>query len=251
MLKRAFRAEGQKAKRRHDLLLCLLIPLIVFVWLGGLKPGSAEELANGYSALFYSLPVLHSIIYPVMMAVLASRLWDMEVKGSTTKLLYTLESRQSLFAGKVSFGLLEVLLMTGLEMLFVRLLGRVQGYTEAFPAGQFGYLALRTLAVNVMLFLSELLLMLRFENPLPAICIGIVGALVGLFSAFMPAVVSYFVPWGYYVPLSSYEVSVWEKETHTVFYGTRAQNWPLLGVAVLLAAVCFAAAWRVMKQKEV
>ena len=172
MLKRAFRAEGQKAKRRHDLLLCLLIPLIVFVWLGGLKPGSAEELANGYSALFYSLPVLHSIIYPVMMAVLASRLWDMEVKGSTTKLLYTLESRQSLFAGKVSFGLLEVLLMTGLEMLFVRLLGRVQGYTEAFPAGQFGYLALCTLAVNVMLFLSELLLMLRFENPLPAICIG-------------------------------------------------------------------------------
>ena len=251
MWKTAFHAEFQKAKRRHELLLCLLVPLVIIVWVGGLQKAGEDELANGYSELFYSIPVINAILLPVMMAVLASRLWDMEVKGSTTKLLYTLESRQSLFAGKVSFGLLEVLLMTGLEMLFVRLLGRVQGYTEAFPAGQFGYLALCTLVVNVMLFLSELLLMLRFENPLPAICIGIVGALVGLFSAFMPAIVSYFVPWGYYVPLSSYEVSVWEKETHTVLYGTRAQNWPLLGVAVLLAAVCFAAAWRIMKTKEV
>ena len=32
------------------------------------------------------------------MAILASRLWDVEVKGCTPKLLYTLQSRRSLFA---------------------------------------------------------------------------------------------------------------------------------------------------------
>ncbi len=251
MLKKAFCAELQKAKRRHDLLLCLLVPVVVFVWVGGLRPGDEEELANGYSALLYSLPVIHNIIFPVMMSVLASRLWDMEVKGSTTKLLYTLQSRKELFVGKVSFGLFEVLLMTGLEMSTVKLLGSVQGYTEPFPTAQFGYLVVCTLLVNVMLFLSEWLLMLRFENPLPAICVGIVGALVGLFSAFMPEAVSYFVPWGYYVPLSAYEVSFWDKDTHTVLYGTRAQNWGLLGLVVLLAAVLLAAAWHVMQDKEV
>ncbi len=250
MLKAAFHAELQKARRRHDLLLCLLVPLVMVVWVGGLRPASPDELANGYSALFYSIPVVNVLMLPVMMAVLASRLWDMEVKGNTQKLLYTLQSRQSLFAGKAVFGLLEVLLTTTLELLAVRLLGLVQGYTEAFPAGQFGYLALCTLAVNGMLFLSEFLLMLRFENPLPALCVGIIGSLVGLFSAFMPAVVSYFVPWGYYVPLSSYEVCFWDQASHTVRYGTRAQNGPLLGFTILLAAVFFAAAWQIMQKKE-
>ena len=88
----AFRAELQKAHRRHDLALCLFIPGIVVLWVGGLAPADPEELANGYSALLYSLPVIEAILMPVMMAVLASRLWDMEIKGNTTKLLYTLQS---------------------------------------------------------------------------------------------------------------------------------------------------------------
>lgn len=67
-----FWVEMQKARRRHDLLLCLLVPLIILLWVGGLSPESEEELANGYSALFYSLPVMHSILLPVAMAALAS-----------------------------------------------------------------------------------------------------------------------------------------------------------------------------------
>lgn len=250
MWKTAFRAEFQKAKRRHELLLCLLVPLVIVVWVGGLQPAGEDELANGYSALFYSIPIINAILLPVMMSVLASRLWDMEVKGSTTKLLYTLQSRESLFAGKVCFGLLEVLLTTVFEMGMLRILGLAQGYTEKFPAGQFWYLAVCTLAVNVMLFLSEWLLILLFENPLPALCVGIVGAMVGVFSAFMPEIVSYFVPWGYYVPLSGYEVKVWNQADHTVLYGTRAMNWGLLSFSALLAVIFLAAAWRVMKNKE-
>lgn len=155
----AFRAELQKAHRRHDLALCLLIPGIVVLWVGGLAPADPEELANGYSALLYSLPVIEAILMPVMMAVLASRLWDMEIKGNTTKLLYTLQSRRSLFAGKAVFGVLEVLLATVLELACVPVLGRVHGYTEAFPTGQLVYLFVCTLAVDAMLFFGEFLLM--------------------------------------------------------------------------------------------
>ena len=101
----------------HDLALCLLIPGIVVLWVGGLAPAAPDELANGYSALLYSLPVIEAILMPVMMAVLASRLWDMEIKGNTPKLLYTLQSRRSLFAGKAVFGVSEVLLVTVLGVL--------------------------------------------------------------------------------------------------------------------------------------
>ena len=218
----AFRAELQKAHRRHDLALCLLIPGIVVLWVGGLAPADPEELANGYSALLYSLPVIEAILMPVMMAVLASRLWDM-----------------------------EVLLVTVLELACVPVLGRVHGYTEAFPTGQLVYLFVCTLTVDTMLFFGEFLLMLWMGNPLPALCVGIVGALVGLFSAFMPPLASYFVPFGYYIPLSAYEVANWDKATHTVTYGTRPFNWVLLAFTLALGAVLFALAWRKVQDEEV
>ena len=167
----AFFTELQKARRRHDLALCLLIPGIVVLWVGGLAPAAPDELANGYSALLYSLPVIEAILMPVMMAVLASRLWDMEIKGNTPKLLYTLQSRRSLFAGKAVFGVSEVLLVTVLELVCVPVLGRVHGYTEVFPAGQLAYLFVCTLAVDCMLFFGEFLLMLWVGNPLPALCV--------------------------------------------------------------------------------
>lgn len=247
----AFYAELQKARRRHDLLLCMLVPLIVLFWIGRLEPGSEEELANGYSALFYSMPVINAILLPVAMAVIASRLWDMEVRGGTMKLLYTLQSRSSLFLGKAALGLLEVTLMTALEMGGVALLGGMQGYTEAFPAAQFAYLTVCTFAVEVMLFFSELQLMIRFGSPMAALCVGIVGALLGLFSAFMPPVVSLFVPWGYFEPLSAYVVAEWNRETHLVLYGTRPYNWGLLLVTAALGLLLFALAWRSAQREEV
>lgn len=158
----------------------------------------------------------------------------MEVKGSTWKLLYTLQSRRSLFLGKALFGIMEVLLVTFLEMGGVFLTGKIYGYTEAFPISQLFYLTGCTLAVELMLFFGAFLLMLLAGNPLLALCAGIIASLTGLFSAFMPKVVSYFVPWGYFVPLGTYEVANWDQAAHTVTYGTRPYNWGLLVFTVVL-----------------
>lgn len=49
----AFRVELQKARRRHDLLLCFLVSVIMIIWVGGLSPSSPEELANGYLSLIH------------------------------------------------------------------------------------------------------------------------------------------------------------------------------------------------------
>lgn len=247
---RSFHAELQKAHRRHDLLLCLLVPLIMILWVGGLAPSDPEELANGYSALLYSIPVIEAILMPVLMAVLASRLWEIEVKGSMPKLLYTLQERRSLFAGKAAFGLLEILLVTLLEMGAAVLLGIVHGYTEAFPTGQLVYLFVCTLAVDAMLFFGEFLLMLWVGNPLPALCVGIVGHWWAVLCFYAAACQLFCALW-YYIPLSAYEVANWDKATHTVTFGTRPFNWGLLAFTLALGAVLFALAWRKVQDEEV
>lgn len=151
----SIRAELQKARRRHDLIVCLLVPVMALLWCQSAAPTGADELASAYSALFYSLPIINTILMPLAMAILASRLWDVEVKGCTPKLLYTLQSRRSLFAAKAALGLAEIFLIVTLEAAGAPLIGHLQHYTQPYPAaGQAAYLWGCTFAVDCMIFFS-------------------------------------------------------------------------------------------------
>ena len=248
----SIRAELQKARRRHDLIVCLLVPVMALLWCQSAAPTGADELASAYSALFYSLPIINTILMPLAMAILASRLWDVEVKGCTPKLLYTLQSRRSLFAAKAALGLAEIFLIVTLETAGAPLIGHLQYYTQPYPAaGQAAYLWGCTFAVDCMIFFSELLLTVLLANPLPALCVGILGSLLGLFSAFMPAWVGYFVPWGYFIPLNTYRIADWEQASKVVTYMIVPFQWPLLVATVVLAGILFFAAWYAMRNKEV
>ena len=75
--------------------------------------------------------------------------------------------------------------------------------------------------------------------------------LLGLFSAFMPAWVGYFVPWGYFIPLNTYRIADWDQASKVVTYMIVPFQWPLLVATVVLAGILFFAAWYAMRNKEV
>lgn len=248
---RCLRAECQKARRRHDLAACLLLPLAVLLWSWYSAPGGTKSAADGYHALLYTLPIMNTVLLPVGMAMLASRLWDVEIKGNFPKLLYTLQSRQSLFLAKSLFGTTEVLLIVTLELAGVFCLGLRNGYQDFPPTEQLLYLFLCTSTVGLMLFFSELMLTVLLANPLPALCTGIAGALIGLFAAFMPSFFCYFVPWSYCIPLGSYMIASWDPDTRIVAYAIRDFNLPLLVWCACLGIFFFGITWYFIRTKEV
>lgn len=139
-----------------------------------------------------------------------------------------------------------------LEAAGAPLIGHLQHYTQPYPAAdQAAYLWGCTFAVDCMIFFSELLLTVLLANPLPALCVGILGTLLGLFSAFMPAWVGYFVPWGYFIPLNTYRIADWDQASKVVTYKIVPFQWPLLVATVVLAGILFFAAWYAMRNKEV
>lgn len=247
---RAFLAEVQKTRRRHDLPVAVGIALIVVLWASASAPSTADERAAGYSALLYALPIMNAVVMPVGMAALASRIWDAETKGQTRKLLFTLQSRGSLFGAKAALGMLENLLVCGLEILAMPVLGYFRGFTEALDARLCLWLLLCTFCVNGMLYFLSFLLSIRLANQVAALAVGFCGALLGLFAAFMPVWVSYLVPFGYYIPLSPVGMD-WDADTRIARMFVRPLCWPLLGVTVLLAVILARMCRRAIEQEEV
>lgn len=50
------RAELQKARRRHDLIVCLLVPVMALLWCQSAAPTGADELASAIVPCFTACP---------------------------------------------------------------------------------------------------------------------------------------------------------------------------------------------------
>ena len=244
------RAELRKSRRRHLSLAAVCTSLFALLWATQTGGSDAERIAVGYSALFYAVPVMNTVLMPLGTAVIASRIWAIEVKENNCRLLLTLQSRGALFLSKTLLGLFQILLICAVEGAGLLVLGRLSGYTEALDWTQFGWLMICTFAVNTMLFFLWLLLSIRFASQVPTLAAGMVGSLSGLFAAFMPQWISRLLPWGYYIPLSAMGMD-WNRVTREVRYVPIPYPAWLLAVTAVLLAGFAAAAWRTFKHKEV
>lgn len=243
-------AELKKSRRRHNMLVAVCISLFVLLWATQTGGSVEERLEQGYSGLFYAVPVMNTVVMPLGTAVLASRLWDLESKEKSCRMLLTLQSRGALFLGKAAAALLQILVIGIIESAGILALGRHSGFTEVLDWRQFWWLAGNTFVVNVMLFFLWLLLSIRFDNQVPTLAAGMVGSLSGLFAAFMPPIISYIMPWGYYIPLSTIHMD-WNRETRIVrYYPTPYPIW-LLTVTVAFGVLFAVMAWEALKHKEV
>ena len=242
--------ELRKARRRFDLPVAVLIGGVVLLWASQSGPRTEDALASGYSALFYALPLMNTIIMPISMAVLASRIWDVETKGNGCRFLFTLQSRRNLYTGKLLLGLLEILLVCAVEFAGLLALSSRKGFTEPLDGMRFLWTLSCTFIVNVMLYALALLVSIRYSNPTAVTAAGMVGSLSGIFAAFFPEVVSFLMPWGYYVPLSAVRM-LWDSDTRVVWYEPVSCRWWLLCVTVLLTALFLVMGWRTLRDKEV
>ena len=85
---REWKTEWMKLKRRKAGLLWLAFLGFTFLWIGWVvSDADAADLADGYRWMFSNLSLINTILLPTMLAMLASRLCDMEIKGNTLKLL--------------------------------------------------------------------------------------------------------------------------------------------------------------------
>lgn len=253
---RSLRAELQKTRHRFDGLLLLLVAGTALLMGVGGAPDSLQEMACGYSAIFYTLPIVHGLVMPVGMAALCSRLWDEETKANTPKLLFTLQSRGDFFAAKMLLGLCYLLVLAALEAVGLLAMGRLYAFTEALDIGQLLWLFGCGAAVEAVLLAAFTLLQLRFGSPVLLLGVGLGCSMCGFFLTMladiggMAAPVLYAVPFTWFLPLSGMRME-WDAAARQAVYLPQPRQYALLAAALGLCLLLVLWGRRAVESKEV
>jgi hypothetical protein len=216
---KALAMEFQKIHRRRVWLIVAALILVQLLWaLWALRYMDARDLQQGWAYCLYSFPVLNSIMMPVIAAIVASRLCNVEHKGQTLKLLETVMPAGKLFDVKFLCGALYMLSVTVLQLLIIIISGYVKGFAGLAPFSMLGYYLLFTTAVNLTILLLQQVLSLLFVNQMVPLAVGLVGGFVGFFIMYLPQGIARLFLWGYYGVLMFVRMD-WDRATRiTDFY---------------------------------
>ena len=240
-----------KLRGRMLWLLPVLLLLLQAAWMWwGMKSMSHQETIQGWQHYLYQLPVLNAIMLPVLMAVMGSRIADIEHKGQMLKLLYTVEERGYVLLAKLLCGgwyLLWILLGQLGTMLAI---GMYKGFYPPVPWGYFACYILFTFLTSFCIYLVQLLISLLIKNQAISLIVGIAGSFCGLFSLFLNITpVNKLILWSYYSQLFLCGMN-WDRASRNTEMYWVAPNWESF---LLLAAgflVTLWIGWRLLERKE-
>lgn len=239
--------EFRKSRRRHLWLICAVMLAVLLLWFG-YQAAHQSEATTDYRRLLFALPVVNAVILPLLSAVVASTVCDIENRANMWKELLTMERPRDLFCAKWLTCALVLAAVTTVEVAAACAIGAILGY-RPIPANQIATLWISTLAVCLFVATVIECLCLLVANQFLPLVAGVALSFLGLFSMYLPPVVSAFIPSSYYGAMSTVRISM-DAATGTVAYNT--VPWPVgyLVAIVLITAVIFALSLRAFTRKE-
>lgn len=245
-----FIIEQKKQRHKSHFIFVLFFIGVQFLWtFYAQRPTDYNDLTQGYLSCFHFFPVLNTILYPIFIAVMASRLCDMEVKGDTLKLLYTLQKKSSFYDCKYLSSLLPIFFTILSEAFFIVLAGKYYHFKDTLSIAMLLQFTLATLLVSCALLSIQQVLSLLSQNQILPLLVGLLGSFLGLFSLFFPKGFSRLVLFGYFCAFFTMEYD-WDKKTRIITYYYRGFDWKLLFVFFLFTiALYFFCRWLTLRRE--
>lgn len=235
-MSRALAAEFRKIRRRKVWMIVAALIFVQLLWaFWSFRNMDAHELSQGWMRCLYQFPLLNSIMMPVIAAVVASRLCDVEHKGQALKLLETVMPSGRLFFAKFFCGALYMISAVLMQFVVILIVGVAFGFEGNPPMDKLFCYFFFTTAVNLTILLLQQVLSLLIMNQMVPLAIGIVGSFAGLFIMFFPQNFERFILWGYYGVLMFVGMN-WDAASRIVDFYYTPIDWP--GFFVLAGIFC-------------
>lgn len=210
--------EFRKMKRRFIWLLPLGGVLIQAYLLSAAVSTLNENVREiGWLYLFYQVPFFNSLLLPVAIAAIASRICEIEHKGSALKQLKTMISPTKLFLAKLLSGWFYMVVISAAQILLMALIASHRHFTQLELKTPLLIHFGGTMFLSMTIYLIHQILSLQFANQLISFALGLSGSFVGLLSLFFPPVIQRFFLWSYYGVLAQVSMD-WNKVTRATKY---------------------------------
>lgn len=246
--------ELRKTKRRGIWLVPTALILFLMMWLGYsyAKRSGDFYIRFGWMDMLYNAPLLNAILVPTAIAVLASRVIDMEHRGNMWKLLETMQSRRALFFAKALYGFCAVFLISVMEVLGFLVLGKLFQFAGTPDLWAFGLFFVQTLLISFNLYLLQMIISIVFSNQAASLCVGLCGSMAGLFLMFLPQcpILRCIIPWGHY-GAAMFVGMDWNEQTKKIvgFYYMRQGNGAVFYIMAWFL-VLLAGGWLLFKNMD-
>lgn len=246
----ALRLELAKLRHKHLVLATLAICAVQLVWLGVTVAHSVRGNPRLESlALFYQAPLLNAIFLPLLSAIVASTVCDIENRGSMFKELLTMQRARGLFAAKWAAIALALGIVVTVQTVALLAMAGGLGLAGTPPASTVAAYWASTLAVSMFAGTLVEVLSLFSANQFLPLVVGVGLSFLGLFAMYLPEAAAYVVPSAYYSVLSTVGMS-YDETLGVASYGI--EPWPVGAFALVVAAtvVLSALASRAFARRE-
>lgn len=206
--------ELSKQKHLHIWLIPVFFAGIIFLWecWGHRRTGSI-----GYTYTLYQVPLLNSLVMPLMISVLASRCCDMEWQGDTLKQLCTLQRKGQFYDNKFLHETLYLMLFVALECLMIPLCGTIFAYSDVLtPLALLQHGAVTAVTGLTVLTLQHFF-SLTLRNQIVSLFMGLAGSFLGLFAQYLPGSISRWILWSYFAGFLTSRMH-WDRDTRDMWF---------------------------------
>lgn len=203
--------EFSKLRRlRLPLLMGVLGGAVVLFSCLNLFAGSTQELFDDPGAQVWEQHLIgyimaSGLLLPIMAAVVASRIVDIEHTGNGWLLAAGAGQRPGMVCrAKLAVLAPIILVQTLLQFAAVLIVPKLLGLATAPGWGEWTPFLIGSFGTTMALVALHVIVAARIESQLVGLALGVIGGFIGVFSMLMPPWLAALTPWGYYAVLSPY-----------------------------------------------
>lgn len=162
----------------------------------------SDPTAPAWEDLIIGPAAINGLFFPILAAVIASRICDMEHKGNTWKLLEcNNQNRKSIWFCKFTIVSTLMMLAIFIQAFIIIAYGNSVGIVQPLPVRTLLGFVLGTAMITFVVVTIQVFFSLVCTNQLIPMSIGMIGALIGFISTLLPPGIRNILIWGNYAEL--------------------------------------------------
>ena len=227
--------EFYKLHRKKMLLTMAIFLVMELLWVIWAVKSFTDRhgIDMGWEDMMYNIIMMNCLFMPILIAILTSRISDMEHKGENFKLLFTQLTPKHLYEAKfLCVAILLAPLVIG-QTAGIIAIGEMFHFSKEIPVQQLLQFILSTFTVNMCIASMQLWVSLVWPNQMTALILGLAGSFLGIMSNFFPSGISRLFLWSYYAQ-TSVVLPQFNDENNTFLLFFKPM--PLMPLIIIIAA---------------